>query len=67
MGAEIYNGIHTLNDAFEECINLKDKFDKFNEFPRKFRKEKHSLVKTSKKFLKGGKEFLMLLKVKCFQ
>ena len=34
FGAEIYNGIHTLNEAFEECINLKDKFDKFNEFPR---------------------------------
>ena len=31
FGREIYSGIHTLNDALEEQINLKEEIDKFKE------------------------------------
>ena len=51
FGSEVYNGITTLNDAFEEQINLKDDIDKCIESTR------------PKSRNKEDKEFLMLLKV----
>ena len=34
FGREIYNSVITLNDAFEEQINLKNEIDNFNEYTK---------------------------------
>ena len=45
FGREIYNGIITLNNAYEEQINLKSEIDKFkestNQNPQTKKKKRH--------------------------
>ena len=62
LGREMYSGIRTLNDAFEEQINLKDTIDKFKEYTKpknQGKKEKKALTfRNAKRDLKGRQKVL---------
>ena len=70
FGRDIYGGVITLNDALEEQMNMTIEIDNFNEEtkPKNWNQpKKYCLMKMHIDFLKGNKEFLMVLKTKYFQ
>ena len=67
FGEEIDNNGLSLDDTLGEQIRLNDDIDVFKESAKSKKKKKQLLLKMQSYFLMEGKEFLMLLKVECFQ
>ena len=68
FGKKIYSGFITLNDAFEEQINLKKENNNFNQYNNRkhqnAKKEKVLTYKNADRPFKEEKKFLIVLKTK---
>ena len=69
FGREIYDGVITLNNGVEELINLKNKIDKFNAYPKPKcwnKKEEKVLTYENANRLKGRQKIFHIFESKIF-